>query len=305
MAMDEEEKRRIREEFEASRRQGAEAKQQEAAAAAANAPAPSQEPLADGVTVKHVVSVVSGKGGVGKSLVTGILATELSRRGAKVGILDADVTGPSIPKMFGLSGAHAYAQDNLLVPLESKNGVKVMSANLVLENETDPVLWRGPVVAGAIKQFWGQTAWGELDFLLVDMPPGTSDVALTVFQSLPVEGVVIVSSPQDLVQMVVGKAVNMANMMDVPVIGLVENMAFVECPDCGKKIYPYGPSRLEETAKAFDLIELGQLGIDPALAAACDAGDLESALPEGTLPQMVETVVQVAEFTEFLAREGE
>ncbi len=302
MSMDEAEKERIRQEFEASRKQGAEAQAQQQAAAAS---APAAEPLADGVTVKHVVGVVSGKGGVGKSLVTGILATELSRRGAKVGILDADVTGPSIPKMFGLSGQHAYAQDNLLVPLESAGGIKVMSANLVLENETDPVLWRGPVVAGAIKQFWGQTAWGDLDFLLVDMPPGTSDVALTVFQSLPVEGVVIVSSPQDLVQMVVGKAVNMANMMDVPVIGLVENMAYVTCPDCGKKIYPYGPSRLAETAAAFDLIELGQLGIDPALAEACDKGEFESALPAGTLPQMTETVVQVAEFTEFLAREGE
>ena len=302
MSMDEAEKERIRQEFEASRKQGAEAQAQQQAAAAS---APAAEPLADGVTVKHVVGVVSGKGGVGKSLVTGILATELSRRGAKVGILDADVTGPSIPKMFGLSGQHAYAQDNLLVPLESAGGIKVMSANLVLENETDPVLWRGPVVAGAIKQFWGQTAWGDLDFLLVDMPPGTSDVALTVFQSLPVEGVVIVSSPQDLVQMVVGKAVNMANMMDVPVIGLVENMAYVTCPDCGKKIYPYGPSRLAETAAAFDLIELGQLGIDPALAEACDKGEFESALPVGTLPQMTETVVQVAEFTEFLAREGE
>ena len=302
MSMDEAEKERIRQEFEASRKQGTEAQAQQQAAAAS---APAAEPLADGVTVKHVVGVVSGKGGVGKSLVTGILATELSRRGAKVGILDADVTGPSIPKMFGLSGQHAYAQDNLLVPLESAGGIKVMSANLVLENETDPVLWRGPVVAGAIKQFWGQTAWGDLDFLLVDMPPGTSDVALTVFQSLPVEGVVIVSSPQDLVQMVVGKAVNMANMMDVPVIGLVENMAYVTCPDCGKKIYPYGPSRLAETAAAFDLIELGQLGIDPALAEACDKGEFESALPAGTLPQMTETVVQVAEFTEFLAREGE
>jgi ATP-binding protein involved in chromosome partitioning len=302
MSMDEAEKERIRQEFEASRKQGAEAQAQQQATAAS---APAAEPLADGVTIKHVVGVVSGKGGVGKSLVTGILATELSRRGAKVGILDADVTGPSIPKMFGLSGQHAYAQDNLLVPLESKGGIKVMSANLVLENETDPVLWRGPVVAGAIKQFWGQTAWGDLDFLLVDMPPGTSDVALTVFQSLPVEGVVIVSSPQDLVQMVVGKAVNMANMMDVPVIGLVENMAYVTCPDCGKKIYPYGPSRLAETAAAFDLIELGQLGIDPVLAEACDKGEFESALPAGILPQMTETVVQVAEFTEFLAREGE
>lgn len=297
--MDEAEKQRIREEFESSRQKGHEEGQQ-----AAEQAGPQAEPLAEGSSIKHVIGVVSGKGGVGKSLVTGILATELARRGAKVGILDADVTGPSIPKMFGLAGAHAYAQDNLLVPQESRGGIKIMSANLVLEHETDPVLWRGPVVAGAIKQFWGQTAWGELDFLLVDMPPGTSDVALTVFQSLPVEGVVIVSSPQDLVQMVVGKAVNMANMMGVPVLGLVENMAYVTCPDCGKKIYPYGPSRLEETAKAFGLVELGQLGIDPALAEACDRGDFEEALPEGTLPQMTETVVQVAEFTEFLSNEG-
>ena len=297
--MDEAEKQRIREEFESSRQKGHEEGQQ-----AAEQAGPQVEPLAEGSSIKHVIGVVSGKGGVGKSLVTGILATELARRGAKVGILDADVTGPSIPKMFGLAGAHAYAQDNLLVPQESRGGIKIMSANLVLEHETDPVLWRGPVVAGAIKQFWGQTAWGELDFLLVDMPPGTSDVALTVFQSLPVEGVVIVSSPQDLVQMVVGKAVNMANMMGVPVLGLVENMAYVTCPDCGKKIYPYGPSRLEETAKAFGLVELGQLGIDPALAEACDRGDFEEALPKGTLPQMTETVVQVAEFTEFLSNEG-
>lgn len=297
--MDEAEKQRIREEFESSRQKGHEEGQQ-----AAEQAGPQVEPLAEGSSIKHVIGVVSGKGGVGKSLVTGILATELARRGAKVGILDADVTGPSIPKMFGLAGAHAYAQDNLLVPQESRGGIKIMSANLVLEHETDPVLWRGPVVAGAIKQFWGQTAWGELDFLLVDMPPGTSDVALTVFQSLPVEGVVIVSSPQDLVQMVVGKAVNMANMMGVPVLGLVENMAYVTCPDCGKKIYPYGPSRLEETAKAFGLVELGQLGIDPALAEACDRGDFEEALPKGTLPQMTETVVQVTEFTEFLSNEG-
>lgn len=297
--MDEAEKQRIREEFESSRQKGHEEGQQ-----AAEQAGPQVEPLAEGSSIKHVIGVVSSKGGVGKSLVTGILATELARRGAKVGILDADVTGPSIPKMFGLAGAHAYAQDNLLVPQESRGGIKIMSANLVLEHETDPVLWRGPVVAGAIKQFWGQTAWGELDFLLVDMPPGTSDVALTVFQSLPVEGVVIVSSPQGLVQMVVGKAVNMANMMGVPVLGLVENMAYVTCPDCGKKIYPYGPSRLEETAKAFGLVELGQLGIDPALAEACDRGDFEEALPKGTLPQMTETVVQVAEFTEFLSNEG-
>lgn len=293
--MDEQEKDRIREEFEASRSKGAEQQQ------AQQAQAPQQEGPAEGCVIKNVIGVVSGKGGVGKSLVTGILARELSRRGAKVGILDADVTGPSIPKMFGMSGCHAYAQDNLLVPLETKGGIKVMSANLVLENEDDPVLWRGPVVAGAIKQFWGQCAWGELDYLLVDMPPGTSDVALTVFQSLPVEGVVIVSSPQDLVQMVVGKAVKMANMMDVPVLGLVENMAYVTCPHCNEKIYPYGPSRLQETADHFDLVALGQLPIDPSLAAACDAGTFEQSVPDGLLPEAVQTVIQVAELTAALA----
>ncbi len=289
--MDEQERERIRQEFEASRNKGAQERE------AAQAQAPQQEGPAAGCVIKNVIGVVSGKGGVGKSLVTGILARELSRRGAKVGILDADVTGPSIPKMFGMSGCHAYAQDNLLVPLETAGGIKVMSANLVLENEDDPVLWRGPVVAGAIKQFWGQCAWGELDYLLVDMPPGTSDVALTVFQSLPVEGVVIVSSPQDLVQMVVGKAVKMANMMDVPVLGLVENMAYVSCPNCGEKIYPYGPSRLQETADHFDLVALGQLPIDAKLAAACDAGAFESDVPDGLLPDAVRTVVEVAELT--------
>ena len=281
--MDEQEKDRIREEFEASRSKGAERQQ------AQQAQAPQQEGPAEGCVIKNVIGVVSGKGGVGKSLVTGILARELSRRGAKVGILDADVTGPSIPKMFGMSGCHAYAQDNLLVPLETKGGIKVMSANLVLENEDDPVLWRGPVVAGAIKQFWGQCAWGELDYLLVDMPPGTSDVALTVFQSLPVEGVVIVSSPQDLVQMVVGKAVKMANMMDVPVLGLRRTWPTSPVPTATS---PYGPSRLQETADHFDLVALGQLPIDPALAAACDAGSFEQSVPDGLLPEAVQTVIR-------------
>ena len=265
-------------------------------------PAPPQEVRqSDKSHVRHVVGVVSGKGGVGKSLVCGILAVELARRGAKVGILDADVTGPSIPRMFGLAHERARATaDNLLLPVETAGGIKVMSANLVLEHESDPVLWRGPVVAGAIKQFWGECAWGDLDYLLVDMPPGTGDVALTVFQSLPVEGVVIVSSPQDLVQMVVGKAVNMANMMSVPVLGLVENMAYVTCPDCGRKIEPYGPSRLQETASALGIEALGQLGIDPAIAQACDQGTFERDLPEGLLPAATETVVSVAEFYDAL-----
>lgn len=248
--------------------------------------------------VRHVIGVVSGKGGVGKSLVCGILAVNLARRGARVGILDADITGPSVPRMMGLAGERARAVDELLVPNRTTGGIKVMSANLVLEHESDPVLWRGPVVAGAIKQFWSECAWGELDYLLVDMPPGTGDVALTVFQSLPVDGVVIVSSPQDLVQMVVGKAVNMAKLMQVPVLGLVENMAYVECPHCGERIYPYGPSRLAETAEAFDVEALGQLGIDPALAAACDDGTFERALPEGLLSEATDAVVATAEFVD-------
>lgn len=262
--------------------------------------APVKEPQNSKSNVRHVIGVVSGKGGVGKSLVCGLLAVELARRGAKVGILDADITGPSIPKMFGLSGEHARAMGELLLPNLTAGGLKIMSANLVLEHESDPVLWRGPVVAGAIKQFWGDCAWGDLDYLLIDMPPGTGDVALTVFQSLPVEGVVIVSSPQDLVQMVVGKAVNMANMMKVPVVGLVENMAYVTCPDCGARIEPYGPSRLAQTAEAFEVEALGQLPIDPALSAACDAGTLERDLPRNLLPDAVDAVVRVAEFYDAL-----
>ena len=186
--------------------------------------------------VKRVIAVLSGKGGVGKSFVTGAIATELARHGHKVGVLDADITGPSIPKMFGMSGRHVHALGNLMLPEISEHGVKVMSSNLLLQNETDPVLWRGPVIAGAIRQFWSETSWGPIDYLLVDMPPGTGDVALTVFQSLPVDGIVIVTSPQDLVSMIVAKAVNMAEKMNVPILGIVENMSYIECPDCGKKI---------------------------------------------------------------------
>ena len=249
-------------------------------------------------SVKHVIGVVSGKGGVGKSLVTGILATELARAGRRVGILDADITGPSIPKMFGLSGEHAFAQDNLLLPATSITGIEIMSTNLVLENETDPVLWRGPMLSGVLRKFWGQTNWGQLDYLLVDMPPGTGDVALTVFQSLPIEGVVIVTSPQDLVQVIVSKAVNMASMMDVPVIGLVENMSYLACPHCGERIEPYGPSHLDEIARQFDLDVLGRLPIDPAIAKACDEGTVDTALPEGLLPKAIELVENTAAFDE-------
>lgn len=258
--------------------------------------------LAQGTTVKHVIGVVSGKGGVGKSLVTGILATELHRAGAKVGILDADITGPSIPKMFGLSHTRAMAQDNLIIPAQSPTGIKVMSTNLVLEHDDDPVLWRGPLLSGVLRQFWAETNWGQIDFMLVDMPPGTGDVALTVFQSLPIEGVVIVTSPQDLVQVIVGKAVNMASMMKIPVLGLVENMSYVECPHCGQKIYPYGPSHLDETAKNYDLDVLGRLPIDPALAACCDEGTVDTELPAGLIPDAVRTVQEVAAIDEAKGR---
>lgn len=239
---------------------------------------------------KRVIAVLSGKGGVGKSLVTGSLAIELQRGGNKVGVLDADITGPSIPKMFGMSGRHAHGIGNLLLPEISDHGVKVMSSNLLLQNETDPVLWRGPVIAGAIRQFWSETSWGPLDYLLVDMPPGTADVALTVFQSLPIDGIVIVTSPQDLVSMIVAKAVNMAEKMNIPVLGIVENMSYATCPDCGKKIEIFGHSKLDEVAEQYGLKVLGRLPINPAFAAACDAGTLESELPCGLLPDALAAV---------------
>ena len=243
--------------------------------------------------VKHVIGVVSGKGGVGKSMVTGILATNLMRAGYRVGILDADITGPSIPKMFGMSGKHATGIGNLLLPNVSKNAIKIMSANLVLKHESDPVIWRGPVLAGAIRQFWSETSWGSVDYLLVDMPPGTGDVALTVFKSLPCEGVIIVSSPQDLARMIVGKAVRMAQMMDIPVLGLIENMSYATCPDCGKKIELFGKSHVDETAAEYHIPVLGRLPIDPTIAAAVDAGSFEDVLPEGLLPDAIELLTKL------------
>lgn len=244
-------------------------------------------------SVKHVIGVVSGKGGVGKSFVTGILATNLARAGKRVGILDGDITGPSIPRMFGISDERSYGVEEQLIPIEDANGIKIMSANLVLQNETDPVLWRGPVVAGAIQQFYSQCNWGVLDYLLIDMPPGTGDVALTVFQSLPVEGVVIVSSPQDLVQMVVGKAVRMAEMMHVPVLGLIENMAYITCPHCDERIEPYGPSKLAETAAAFNLKPLGQLPMDATFAQIADKGTFSTELPEDLVPDATQSVLDL------------
>ena len=236
-----------------------------------NNPKSFQEKMNACSDVKHVIGIVSGKGGVGKSFVTASLANQMAKKGYKVGILDADITGPSIPKMYGLKGA-AQADDKGIYPLETKNGIKVMSINLLLPTEETPVVWRGPVIAGAVKQFWNEAVWGDVDYLFVDMPPGTGDVPLTVFQSLPVDGIVIVTSPQELVQMIVKKAFHMANMMHIPVLGLVENFSYLKCPDCGKKIALFGESNIDEVAAKEGTRVLGKLPLDPAYAKAADAG---------------------------------
>jgi Mrp family chromosome partitioning ATPase len=224
--------------------------------------------------IKKVIGIVSGKGGVGKSLVTSMLAVLLNRRGYKTAILDADITGPSIPKMFGIK-AKAQGDDFGLFPVRSKTGIRIMSVNLLLANESDPVVWRGPIIAGTVKQFWTDVIWDEVDFMFVDMPPGTGDVALTVFQSIPLDGVIIVTSPQELVSMIVTKAVNMANMMNIPIIGIVENMSFVKCPDCNKKIKVFGESHVKEISEKYSLQVLGELPINPDLAKVCDDGVVE------------------------------
>ena len=230
--------------------------------------------------VRKVIGVVSGKGGVGKSLVSGELAVMLSRMGYRVGVLDADITGPSIPRMFGIHDK-ALGDGEHIFPAETEKGIEVMSINLMLENDDAPVIWRGPVIAGAVKQFWEDVAWGELDVMVIDMPPGTGDVPLTVFQSLPVDGIVIVLSPQELVGMIVEKAVKMAQMMNIPVLGLVENMAYMTCPDCGKRLYPFGEGRTADVAKQYGLPMLAQLPIQPELAKKCDEGRLmDIQLPE-------------------------
>lgn len=231
-------------------------------------------------SVKKVIGVISGKGGVGKSTVTALLASAERKKGKKVAVLDADVTGPSIPKLFGLK-EKAMGSGEGLFPVMSKGGIEVMSVNLLLEDDTDPVVWRGPVIAGAIKQFWSEVIWNDVDYMFVDMPPGTGDVALTVFQSLPVDGVIIVTSPQSLSNMIVSKAIKMANLMKVPVLGLVENMSYFVCPDCGKKHEIFGESNAASTAKAFGVKLLARLQIDPALTALCDDGLVEKAeVPE-------------------------
>ena len=237
-------------------------------------PASLLAPANAGSEVKKVIGIVSGKGGVGKSLVTGLLASATARVGKKAGILDADITGPSIPRMFGVDEP-ILGNDYGMLPAYSKTGVGIMSINLLLENNTDPVIWRGSPIAGTVKQFWTDVCWGDVDCLYVDMPPGTGDVPLTVFQSLPVDGIIIVASPQELVGMIVEKAVNMAKMMNIPVLGIVENMAYMPCPDCGKKLYPFGEGKTAEVAAKHGLPLLAQLPINPALAAACDAGKVE------------------------------
>ncbi len=228
--------------------------------------------------IGHVIGVVSGKGGVGKSMVTSTLAVAMSRLGKKVGILDADITGPSIPKGFGLSGRIMAAEEGML-PARTRGGIEVISLNLLTDDETAPVVWRGPVIAGAVKQFWNETYWGDVDYLFVDMPPGTGDVPLTVFQSLPVDGIVVVTSPQDLVSMIVAKALKMAELMQIPVLGLIENFSYFQCPDCGKRHEIFGKSKIAEVAAAHHVPVLAQLPMDPSLAADCDAGRLEEHQP--------------------------
>ena len=248
-------------------------------------------PLNPNSKVKKVIAVVSGKGGVGKSLVTGMLSVLTNREGYKTAIIDADITGPSIPKMFGVKGS-IEGDEKGIYPAVSKGGMQMISANLLLEEETQPVLWRGPVIAGMVKQFWSDVIWNDVDVMFVDCPPGTGDVPLTLFQSLPVDGIVIVSTPQDLVSMIVSKAVNMANLMNIPVIGLVENMSYAICPDCGKHIEIYGKSHIDEVADNFGLKVLGRLPFDPGFAALCDKGEIE-ALQSDALGDAISAIKEI------------
>ena len=232
--------------------------------------------------VRHVIGIISGKGGVGKSTVTAMLAVSLKRQGYRVGILDADITGPSIPRMFGVERIGGVSKDEEMIPAQTVTGIRIMSINLLLEDETQPVLWRGPILGGVLQQFWSEVAWGDLDYLLVDMPPGTGDVALTVFQSLPVDGVFLVTSPQSLVEMIVTKAYTMAAMMDVPVLGIIENYSYLNCPDCGRKIELFGESGIGKWAVGHDVPVAAHLPLDPEMVRFSDSGRMEYyELPEG------------------------
>lgn len=232
------------------------------------------EPCNSKSSIKKVIGVVSGKGGVGKSMVSAMLAVAMRRREQNVAILDADITGPSVPKMFGIHGP-VNGDGEGIFPAETKTGIKVMSLNLLLDDETTPVVWRGPVIAGTVKQFWTDVFWGDIDWMFVDMPPGTGDVPLTVFQSIPLDGIVIVTSPQELVSMIVSKAVRMASLMNIPVLGIVENMSYLKCPDCGKEIKVFGDSHVDEVAKEYGLDVLARVPIDPSLANLADKGAVE------------------------------
>ncbi len=233
------------------------------------------EPLNAHSSVKHVIGVVSGKGGVGKSMVTSLLAVATAKKGYKTAILDGDITGPSIPKAFGVNARPVAGEKGLEPVCSEKYGIKIMSTNLILESETDPVVWRGPVVGNMVKQFWSEVHWGEIDYMFVDMPPGTGDVPLTVYQSLPVESVIVVTSPQSLVKMIVEKAVRMADLMHIQVSGIIENMSYLECPDCGKKIPVFGESQMDEIAQEYGISSVARMPINPKLAALSDMGTIE------------------------------
>lgn len=237
-------------------------------------PAIEKAPMNPNSNVKKVIGVISGKGGVGKSSVTAMLAVAAAKEGKKVAILDADITGPSIPKAFGIK-SKATGTDESINPVKTKGGITVMSTNLILEDETDPVVWRGPVLGGAVQQFWSNVVWGDIDVMYVDMPPGTGDVALTVYQTLPIDGIIIVTSPQELVAMIVEKAVKMAEMMDIPVLGIVENMSYFTCPDCGKNHYIFGESHIDDIAQRYGIINIAKLPMDSTVAKACDKGTVE------------------------------
>ena len=250
-----------------------------------------QVSLHKGSCVKNVIGIISGKGGVGKSLVTSLLAARVNKDGFKSAILDADITGPSIPESFGVGDERATALEgeDALNPVVTDSGIQLMSMNFLLPNNNDPVIWRGPVIAGAVKQFWTDVIWKDVDFMFVDMPPGTGDVPLTVFQSLPVDGIIVVSSPQQLVRVIVEKAVNMANMMNIPILGLVENMSYVKCPDCGKEITVFGKSNIDKIAADFNLPVLARIPMEESTSRAVDEGDIESL----TLPELDEAVKQI------------
>ncbi|MGI6028272.1 MAG: P-loop NTPase [Candidatus Heteroscillospira sp.] len=247
--------------------------------------------LHEGASVKKVIAVVSGKGGVGKSLVTALMAAKMQREGYSAAVLDADITGPSIPRVFGIN-ERARGSGELIYPAESATGVQVMSLNLLLENTADPVVWRGPVIAGAVKQFYTDVLWDDVDFMFVDMPPGTGDVPLTVFQSLPLCGIIVVTSPQELVSMIVEKAVRMARLMNVPVLALVENMSYFQCPDCGGKHAIFGESHVEELAAKYGISRIAKLPIDPAIPARCDSGKVEQ-IDSPWLDGIAEDLVQL------------